>query len=198
MFTGIVEEKGRIAGLARHRNLCVLEVASGKVFRGTKIGDSIAVNGVCLTVSKKERHRLLFEVMRETLFKTTLKDLRVESPVNLERALKAASRFGGHLVCGHVDGIGTITRIVKKANSVEFQISLPTKLARFLVSKGSVGVDGVSLTVGEVEGNRFSIYLIPYTLKKTTLGDKKLLDRVNIETDLIAKYLFYRRKRPLR
>ena len=198
MFTGIVEEKGRIAGWGRRRNLCVLQVASQRVFRGTKIGDSIAVNGVCLTVSKKEKRRLLFELMQETLSTTTLKDLRVGSPVNLERALKATSRFGGHLVCGHVDGIGTIAKIVRKANSVEFQISLEKKHTRFLVPKGSICVDGVSLTVGEVGPHFFSIYLIPYTLKETTLGDKKIFDQVNIETDLIAKYLFYGRKRSLR
>jgi len=190
MFTGIIEEKGQVKAVTSRENLSVLKITTRKVFPGTKVGDSIAVNGVCLTVSRIEKPDcLVFELMQETLNKAALNELRPGSPVNLERALKINSRFGGHLVSGHIDGTGLIQKIIKKGQYVQFQISLDKHLRRFLVPQGSVCVDGVSLTVGKVGGNRFWVHLIPHTLKMTTLGDKIPFDRVNIETDLIAKYL---------
>lgn len=190
MFTGLIEEKGQVEALEKKSNLFVLEISAPKILRGTKKGDSIAVNGVCLTVVQIKKSRSLsFEIMKETIETTTLKDLKPNSLMNLERALKAGSRVGGHFVTGHVDGMGTIQKIVKQKNYMEFQISIHKNLKRFLVPKGSIAVDGVSLTVGQVKSAFFSIYLIPYTLKITTLGIKKEGDRVNIETDLLAKYI---------
>ncbi len=190
MFTGLIEEQGRVELLERKRNFFVLKISAPKILKGTKIGDSISIDGVCLTVVQiKKPWSLNFEMMKETLEKTTLQNLKRRSLVNLERALKAGNRLGGHFVSGHVDGVGTIQKIIKEKNYVEFRISSNKNLKRFLVPKGSVAIDGVSLTIGNVNSKSFSIYLIPYTLKLTTLGIKKEGDRVNIETDLLAKYI---------
>lgn len=189
MFTGLIEEKGRVEGLEKKNNLFVLKVSAPKIFKGTKLGDSVSIDGVCLTVVQIQKPQSLsFEIMKETLQKTTLKEVKPGSWVNLERALTAGSRLGGHFVTGHVDNVGVIQKILKEKNYTEFRISLDKKLKRFLVPKGSVAIDGVSLTVGKVKPAFFSIYLIPYSLKVTTLGIKKEGDRVNIETDLVAKY----------
>lgn len=190
MFTGLIEEQGRVEGLEKKSNLFVLKISAPEIFKGTKLGDSVSIDGVCLTVVDiKKPRNLSFEMMKETIKKTTLQDLKSGSFVNLERALKAGSRLGGHFVTGHADGVGTIQKIVKQKKYVEFRISLDKNLKRFLVPKGSVAIDGVSLTVGKVNSKFFSIYLIPYTLKLTTLGIKKEGDRVNIETDVLAKYV---------
>ena len=190
MFTGIIEEKGRVEKLEKKTNLSVLKISCREVIQETNIGDSISVDGVCLTVVRIQNPQdLVFELMKETLDTTTLKNLNKGSYVNLERALKAESRLGGHFVTGHVDCVGVIERILKKKNYVEFQISIEKRIKRFLIPKGSVAVEGVSLTIGKVVGEFFSIYLIPYTLKTTTLGFRKQGDRVNIETDLLAKYI---------
>ena len=196
MFKGIVEEKGVVTRIQEKKNLLVLTLKANKVIRGTGIGDSIAVDGVCLTVVKKKNQELTFDIMYETIRKTTLKYLRKGSPVNCERALKVSSRIDGHFVQGHVDGVGQIDKKVTKENYVEFRIQLPKTLSPYLVSKGSVAVDGISLTVGEVKGNRFSVYIIPHTLEVTTLGVKKDKDKVNIETDILAKYILAQRKNP--
>ncbi len=190
MFTGLIEEQGRVEGVEKKSNLFVLKISAPKILKGTKLGDSISIDGVCLTAVRiKKPWNLNFEMMKETIEKTTLQDLKPGSLVNLERALKAGSRLGGHFVTGHADGVGTIQKIVKQKNYVEFRISLNKDLKRFLVPKGSVAIDGVSLTLGKVNSAFFSIYLIPYTLKLTTMGIKKEGDRVNIETDLLAKYI---------
>ncbi|HLD69370.1 MAG TPA: riboflavin synthase [Candidatus Omnitrophota bacterium] len=193
MFTGLIEEQGRVEVLEKKSNLFVLKISAPKIFKGTKLGNSISIDGVCLTVVKIKKPRSLsFEMMKETIEKTTMQDLKPGSLVNLERALKAGSRMGGHFVTGHADGVGTVQKIVKQKNYAEFQISLDKNLKRFLVPKGSVTIDGVSLTLGEVNPKFFSIHLIPYTLKLTTLGTKKEGDRVNIETDVLAKYILSR------
>lgn len=193
MFTGLIEEQGRVEILEKKRNLFVLKISASKILKGTKKGDSIVVNGVCLTVVEVKKPRSLsFEMMKETIEKTTLQYVKPGSVVNLERALRAGSRLGGHFVTGHADGMGRIEKIVKQKNYVEFQISFDKSLKQFLVPKGSVAVDGVSLTVGKVKPAFFSIYLIPYTLKITNLGLRKEGDRVNIETDLLAKYILCR------
>ncbi len=190
MFTGIIEEKGLVEALEKKKNLFVLQLSSCRVSQGTRIGDSIAIDGVCLTVVEIQKpHYLFFEIMKETIQTTTFQDLTPGCWVNLERALKANSSVGGHFVSGHVDGVGTIRKILKKENYVEFRIFLNKKFRRFLARKGSVAVDGVSLTVGELKAQFFSVQLIPYTLKTTTLGIKKEGQRVNIETDLLAKYV---------
>ncbi len=194
MFTGIIEAQGKVQSVKQLANLLQLTVRCGAIFKGTKKGDSIAVNGICLTATQLVRpDRFIFEAMQETILKTTLKDLAKGSMVNFERALKANSRFGGHFVSGHVDGVGVIKNIFKRPNFVEFRINCDKQLKRFLVPKGSITLDGVSLTVGTVTASWFSVYLIPFTLKVTTLGLKKINDAVNIETDILAKYVLGRR-----
>jgi len=190
MFNGIVEEIGIVDALERRKNLSVLKVRARKVVSGTKLGDSIAVEGVCLTVTDKKKNVLGFDMMRETVNKTSLGRLRRGDKVNLERALKVGGRVSGHFVTGHIDDVGRIEQKVSEANYEELAIRLPKGLGKYIVPKGSVALDGVSLTVGKVGKGRFSVYLIPFTKQVTTLGMKKKGDPVNIETDILAKYLF--------
>lgn len=189
MFTGIIEEQGVVKSFSRRENLSVLTVFAKKIPAGTRMGESISVNGVCLSVTRRSGKVLTFDLMKETIASTTLQNLKIGDRVNLERAMKASSRFDGHFVTGHVDGVGVIERIVKLKNYVEFQISLSRKLLKYIVAKGSVCVDGISLTVGRVTKNGFSVYLIPITLKVTNFGVKKAGDWVNIETDILARYV---------
>lgn len=189
MFSGIVEETGTVKRISSRKNLSILEVRAKKVLKGTKSGASIAVNGVCLTVTKIRRGVLVFDIMRETLLKTTLGDLGPKDLVNLERALKASGRVDGHFVTGHVDAVGTVNARITKENYTELRIDVPKDLMKYIVSKGSVCLDGVSLTVGAVQKTYFSVYLIPFTTEVTTLGSRKKGDKVNIETDILAKYI---------
>lgn len=198
MFSGIVEEKGTIRKIAKKKNLLIVTLAAGKVIKGTKVGDSICVDGVCLTVAAMKAKMLTFAVMKETIDATTLNTLRPGCKVNLERALKVNSRIGGHLVSGHIDGAGIIRRKTARDNYVEYEISVKAGLRRYIVPKGSIGVDGISLTVGRVGKGLFSVYLIPHTLTATTIGTKKAGDKVNIETDLFAKYILNSRQGPRR
>jgi len=199
MFTGIVEELGKVAALQKRKNLFVLKVQADKITGGIRLGDSVAVNGVCLTVAGGRQSRIVtFDVMKETIAKTGLKNLKKNDPVNLERALKANSRFDGHFVTGHVDGIGIIKKILTGTNYVEIQIEAPLKLIKYFIPKGSVCIDGVSLTVGEVQKNRFSVYLIPFTLGYTTLGHSQKGDKVNIEADILAKYILSGKQKKLK
>lgn len=190
MFSGIVEETGFIEKIVRKQNLYVLHVRAKKILKGTKQGDSISVDGVCLTVTGIKKGVLVFDVMLETIVKTSLGKLGVKNMVNLERALRMDGRISGHFVTGHVDNMGAIREIVTGPNYTELQINLKKDLMRYVVPKGSVCVDGVSLTVGDVRRLFFSVYLIPFTLEVTNLGIKKKGDRVNIETDILAKYVF--------
>lgn len=189
MFTGIIEEHGRVKSFLHQENLSVLTIGANKVVKGTKIGQSVCVNGVCLSVTSIKGKNLSFDLMKETIDATDLRDLRIGDPVNLERAMKADSRFGGHFVTGHVDCIGTITKIVKLPNYVEFQIKIPSRFMKYIVAKGSVCVDGVSLTVGRVKKDSFSVFLIPITMKTTNFARKNAGDPVNIETDILARYI---------
>lgn len=189
MFTGIIEEQGVVEKIGRKENLAVLHMRARKVVSGTSVGDSVSVNGVCLTVTAKKATGLSFEVMKETLKSTTLGLLNKGSRVNLERALKANSRVGGHFVTGHVDCVGKIAKRVDEKNFTEFQVRIPAPLMPFIVEKGSVCLDGISLTVGKVRKQDFSVYIIPHTVKVTTIGKKQKGDTVNVETDLLAKYL---------
>ena len=189
MFNGIVEEIGIVDALERRKNLSVLKVRARKVMSGTKLGDSIAVEGVCLTVTDKNKDVLAFDMMRETVNKTSLGRLHCGDKVNLERALKAGSRVNGHFVTGHIDDVGRVEQKISAANYEELSIRLPKGLDKYIVPKGSVALDGVSLTVGKVGKGCFSVYLIPFTKQVTTLGTKKKGDPVNIETDILAKYL---------
>ena len=193
MFTGLVEEQGKVVSLKVNKDLAVLSVKAKKISAGTKLGDSIAVNGVCLTVTAKTIGQLTFDMVRETLNVTTLKNLKRGISVNLERALRAGDRIGGHFVTGHIDAVGRVAKVIKQKDYVEFRIEIPSEFSRFIVPKGSIAVDGVSLTVGQVRKRGFSIYLIPFTLKVTTFGRLKSGDHVNLEMDLLAKYVSTRR-----
>lgn len=192
MFTGIVEGMGKVVRLERKANLAVLTIEAGKIARALKIGDSLAVSGTCLTVTGKGTKILKFDMMKETLSATSLGRLGPGDAVNLERALKANGRLDGHFVSGHVDAVGTVTRRITLPNYVEIRIHVAAKLMKYIVPKGSVSVDGVSLTVGEVRQKWFSVYLIPHTLTVTTFGRMTKGDAVNIETDILAKYVLFR------
>lgn len=195
MFTGIVEAIGTVRSITQKENLVILTISSPIISKGTQLGDSINVSGVCLTVAAKDKaSSLTFELMLETIRSSNLSELKIGSPVNLERALKADSRFGGHFVTGHIDTMGQLQSIAQKKNFMEWTIKIEPKLLRFIVPKGSVTLDGVSLTVGKTNKSSFSVYLIPYTIKSTTLGQKRNGDALNIETDLLAKYVLTNRK----
>lgn len=189
MFTGIIEAVATVTSLVRKKNLYVLTVAQPVLFDDVKVGDSIANDGVCLTVTSLRGKAFQFDLMKETLEATTLKHAAPGGKVNLERAMKADARLGGHFVTGHVDAVARITKVRTLPNYVEYRLAPGKALMRYLVPKGSVAVDGISLTVGEVAQDWFAVYFIPHTLQVTTIGAKKAGDHVNIETDLLAKYI---------
>ena len=190
MFTGIVEELGSVAAIETLADDAARFTLLGPlVTTDAKHGDSIAVNGVCLTVVETEAGRFTADVMAETLRRSSLGALIVGSPVNLERAAALNARMGGHLVQGHVDGVGEIASIKPSEHWTVVRVTLPTELARYIVEKGSITVDGVSLTVVNVDDTSFSVSLIPTTLALTTLGAKQPGDAVNLEVDVIAKYV---------
>ncbi len=189
MFTGIVEEVGEIVDVAARDDVVALTVAGKTVAAGARHGDSIAVNGVCLTVVTAAADTFVVELVPETLRRTSLAGAAAGSRVNLERALAAAGRFGGHIVQGHVDGVGSVLDRRAVGRSEEVAISLPDALARYVVQKGSIAVDGVSLTVAGLEPGRFSVALIPTTLADTTLGERAAGEPVNLEVDVVAKYV---------
>lgn len=190
MFTGIVEELGSVAAIETLADDAARFTLLGPlVTTDAKHGDSIAVNGVCLTVVETEAGRFTADVMAETLRRSSLGALIVGSPVNLERAAALNARMGGHLVQGHVDGVGEIASIEPSEHWTVVRVTLPTELARYIVEKGSITVDGVSLTVVNVDDTSFSVSLIPTTLALTTLGAKQPGDAVNLEVDVIAKYV---------
>lgn len=191
MFTGIVEEVGTVEQIRRGRDSAVVTIHGKKVLEGTKIGDSIAVNGICLTVISFSEHGDSFsaDVMHETLNRSSLAGLTYGSHVNLERAMKADGRFGGHMVAGHVDGVGTIGRIRRDDRAVWYTVQAGAEILRYVVEKGSVAVDGISLTVAMVSETDFSVSAIPHTLRETVLQEKKEGDAVNLETDIIGKYV---------
>lgn len=190
MFTGLVEEVGTVLGIKKGARSAQLTVAAQKTLEGIKLGDSIAVNGVCLTVVDYTGSALTVDVMDETLQKTTLGKLGKGARVNLERALAVGDRFGGHFVTGHVDGVGKIIdrRWVDIASIVT--ISAPADLMHFIIEKGSIAIDGVSLTTIQVGTDSFAVSLIPHTRDQTTLGDKIPGDEVNLETDILGKYVW--------
>jgi riboflavin synthase len=190
MFTGIVEHVGRIEGVERLPDLVRFRIDLGPIATGVKLGDSIAVMGACLTVTRIEGAVHTFEAIPETLSRTRLGQLERGDAVNLERAMAAGARFDGHLVQGHVDGLGQVERLERQGNEVELHLrAADPALATALVDKGSVAIDGVSLTVVRAEGDRFHVALIPHTLEKTTLARLRPGDRVHLEVDVFAKYL---------
>ncbi len=189
MFTGLVEEVGTLQGLQTGPKTCILTIGCRKVLEGTEIGDSIMTNGVCLTVTSLGGTYFTADVMNETLARSDLGDLRPGSPVNLERAMPADGRFGGHIVSGHIDGTGTILSIREDANAVWFTVGADKTVLDYVVEKGSIAMDGISLTVAAVTDQSFSVSLIPHTRAVTNLASKKVGDPLNLETDIIGKYV---------
>lgn len=192
MFTGIVEEIGIVVGVGR----ASLKVKTQIAHSDAKIGDSISLNGVCLSVVEIKGNVLGFDVMEESLGRTTLGDLKINGQVNLETSLRADSRIGGHFVSGHIDYKGRIEQIIKGAEGTGFRISLPAEFSTLVAEKGSISLDGVSLTIAAVSRKDFTVYLIPHTLKVTTLGKRKKGDQLNVETDLLAKYIARQTQKP--
>lgn len=189
MFTGIIEEKGTVRGARQAGRSMHLDIACQQVLHGVNQGDSIAVNGVCLTVVEHGPDHFTADVMPETWAKTTLGDLKPGDPVNLERSMQAGGRFGGHIVQGHVDGVGTIRRIEPAEIARLVTIAAPPEVLRYVVPKGSVAVDGISLTVIETGDGWFSLGIIPHTWQVTTMGHRRPGDRVNLEADILGKYV---------
>jgi riboflavin synthase len=189
MFTGIVEERGEVVAVQDLPDAARVTIAGPLVTSDAKLGDSISVNGVCLTVVEVADGAFTADVMRETLVRSSLDKIAPGEPVNLERAAEVGKRFGGHIVQGHVDGTGVILSREPSENWDLVRIGLPPRLARYLVEKGSITVDGVSLTVVDVSDDEFSVSLIPETLRATTLGVRTPGDRVNLEVDVVAKYV---------
>jgi riboflavin synthase len=189
MFTGIIAAMGSVKRITRKGADALLSVETVMPLEDIRIGDSIAVNGACLTVTEKAGRVFTADVSAETLSRTNLGVLKAGNPVNLEKALRFSDFIGGHLVLGHVDGQGKIQEKASRADSIIFGIEIPESLMRYIVEKGSIAVDGVSLTVNRCEKSRFYVNMIPHTAQATTLGVKKSGDGVNIETDIIGKYV---------
>jgi len=189
MFTGIVEGMGGVAAIDVRPQGARLVVAAGELADGVAIGDSVAVNGVCLTVTDRDGDRLAFDAVPETLARTNLGMLRVGDRVNLERPLRVGDRLGGHFVQGHVDGIAEVEWVRREGEGLRLRCRAPIALMRYVVAKGSVALDGVSLTVAHRDGDGFEVALIPHTCAVTTLGRKASGDRLNLEVDLLAKYV---------
>jgi riboflavin synthase len=189
MFTGLVEEMGRVVQVVPGEQSATLTVSAPMVHQGVKLGDSIAINGCCLTVVAYEEDRLTFDAVPETLRRTNLGGLCPGEEVNLERPLAVGARLGGHFVQGHIDGVGTVLAVTPEDNAVVMEIGVPEPLRRYLVEKGSVAVDGVSLTVAQVYPASFTVWTIPHTRAVTTLGRRAVGDPVNIECDLLGKYV---------
>ncbi len=189
MFTGIIEEIGSISNIKKGVKSSVLRIKASAVLEQTKIGDSIAVNGVCLTVTELDKNEFEADVMSETLERSSLGSLQKGSVVNLERAMAADGRFGGHIVSGHIDGTGIIRDIVNDDNAVWYTIEAKTALLRYIVEKGSITIDGISLTIAYVDEKCFKVSIIPHTQKVTILSSKKIGSIVNLECDIIGKYV---------
>lgn len=190
MFSGIIEELGQVKRISRQGNNSLLEIKTTKVNEGAKIGDSFSLNGACLTLVKKEGHFLTFEVIPETMRITNLSFLRMADKVNLERSLKVGDRLSGHFVSGHIDTTGVIRKKNYSGGNISFEIAVPAKFMNYILPKGSIAVDGISLTIVDKWSDKFSVYIIPHTLKNTTLGFKGPSSLVNIEFDILAKVCY--------
>ena len=189
MFTGIIEEVGTIRSIKKGAKSAIITVEASKVLEDVHLGDSICTNGVCLTVTSFDKNTYSVDVMHETLRRTNLGDLKSGSRVNLERAMAADGRFGGHIVAGHIDGTGVITSMTRDDNAIWIVISTEKSILKYIVNKGSITIDGISLTVAAVDSSSFSVSVIPHTGDNTTLLSKKPGDTVNLETDMIGKYV---------
>jgi riboflavin synthase len=189
MFTGIIEDKGKVIRLEHRGQEKKLTLELPINLTEVQLGDSININGVCLTIVEKRGRTIVLDLSSETLQKTVLGELKEGDQINFERALKLTDRLGGHIVTGHIDGIGVITEKRKEGDFLQLKIRIPKLVSRYVVQKGSIAIDGISLTVNECEDEEIKMTLIPYTLKKTTLIDKKVGDRVNVEADILGKYV---------
>jgi len=192
MFTGIVEGIGKVERISKNtknRSAIQLTVNLGKYSKGLKVGQSVALNGVCLTATKLSKSNCIFEMIEETTKKTDLGNLKPGSIVNIERSLKAGDRLEGHFVLGHVDGVGTIKKIQNKSKEVQIWFEIPKDLTKYVVKKGSIAIDGISLTVVDVKNNLASVCLIPHTIEITNFKTKNIGDKINIETDILGKYI---------
>ncbi len=192
MFTGIIEGIGKIEKISKNtknRSAIQMTVNLGKHAKGLKIGQSVALNGVCLTATKLFKSNCIFEMIEETTQKTDLGNLKPGDIVNIERSLKTGDRLEGHFVLGHVDGVGTIKKIQNKPKEVQIWFEVPKKLSKYIVKKGSIAVDGISLTVVDIKNNLASVCLIPHTIEITNFKTKNVGDKLNIETDILGKYI---------
>ncbi len=192
MFTGIVEGIGKVEKISKNtknRSAIQITINLGKHAKGLKIGQSVALNGVCLTATKLSKSSCIFEMIEETTKKTDLGNLKTGGVVNIERSLRVGDRLEGHFVLGHVDGIATIKKILKKPKEVQIWFEIPKKLSKFVVKKGSIALDGISLTVVDIKNSLASVSLIPHTIDVTNFHTKKVGDKVNIETDILGKYI---------
>jgi riboflavin synthase len=192
LFTGIIEGIGKVIKINKNttnRSALQLMVDLGKHSKGLKIGQSVALNGVCLSVTKISKNKCSFEMIDETIKKTDLGNLKIGGIVNIERSLKVGDRMEGHFVLGHVDGVGIIKKIEKKPKEVKLWFEIPKKLSKYVVKKGSITLDGISLTVVDVKKNNASVCLIPHTMNVTNFNSKKISDKINIETDILGKYI---------
>lgn len=192
MFTGIVEGIGKIEKISKNttnRSAIQMTVNLGKYAKGLKIGQSVALNGVCLTATKLSKSSCIFEMIEETTLKTDLGNLKPGDIVNIERSLKTGDRLEGHFVLGHVDGVGIVKKIQNKPKEVQVWFEIPKKLSKYVVKKGSIAIDGISLTVVDVKNNLASVCLIPHTMEITNFKTKNVGDKLNIETDILGKYI---------
>lgn len=189
MFTGIIEELGTVGQMDRRPDSIKLTIQAHTVLEGTKLGDSIAVNGVCLTVTSMTDSAFTADVMHETMRRSSLCDIQSGSKVNLERAMQLGGRLGGHIVSGHIDGTGHVARIANDGIARVITISIPKDMEPYIVEKGSIAIDGISLTIVSVGNSQFSVSIIPHTMANTTLIDKRPGSIVNLETDVIGKYV---------
>lgn len=189
MFTGIIEEVGKIQSIRKGASSAMLSIQASDIMQDIHLGDSIAVNGVCLTVTSISSNSFTADVMHETLNRSSLGNLRIGSPVNLERAMAANGRFGGHIVSGHIDGTGVVSGIHKDDNAVWYTIKTPLPVLRYIIEKGSIAIDGISLTVASVNKDSFRVSIIPHTASLTTLSNLRVGDSVNLENDCIGKYV---------
>jgi riboflavin synthase len=189
MFTGIIEEIGKVKAIVRHANSIMLTIAVKKILDDIHIGDSICTNGVCLTVTTFDEGSYTADVMPETMSRTNFKDLRINNLVNCERAMPANGRFGGHIVSGHIDGTGVISKMSRDDKAIRIKIETRPEILKYIVEKGSITIDGISLTVTEVSNWDFGVSIIEHTQDATTLTKKKVGETVNLENDIIGKYI---------
>lgn len=189
MFTGIIEEIGEVSRLQKREKSSKISIRASLILEDMKLGDSISTNGLCLTVSEFNQKEFTADIMPESLNRSNLGTLNVGAKVNLERAMPLNGRFGGHIVSGHIDGVGHILEVKKEENAIWFEIKTSLNLMRYIVEKGSITIDGISLTVAQVKAKSFSVSIIPHTLKETIMADEKVGDTVNLENDILGKYI---------